>query len=106
MPEPARELAVFHKSDQSSPQPAYGGAKGGACAKRPDGVAGFATPQHRVQSRAHARPQPERHVTFSLWPRWRELVRHEGHPLNSDQARELAAVLREVAAQLDGWAAK
>jgi hypothetical protein len=27
----------------------------------------------------------------------------EGDPLNSDQARELAAVLLETAAQLDGW---
>jgi hypothetical protein len=30
----------------------------------------------------------------------------EGDPLNSDQARELAAVLLEVAGQLDGWTAK
>ena len=30
----------------------------------------------------------------------------EGDPLNSDQARELASVLLEAAAQLDGWSAK
>jgi hypothetical protein len=30
----------------------------------------------------------------------------EGDPLNSDQARELAAVLLEVAGQLDGWTTK
>ena len=30
----------------------------------------------------------------------------EGYPLNSDQARELAAVLLEEAARVDGWAGK
>jgi hypothetical protein len=30
----------------------------------------------------------------------------ESDPLNSDQARELAAVLLEAAAQLDGWATR
>jgi hypothetical protein len=30
----------------------------------------------------------------------------EGNPLNSDQARELAAVLLDAAAEIDRWAAK
>jgi hypothetical protein len=30
----------------------------------------------------------------------------EGNPLNSDQARELAAALLEAAAEVDGWSAK
>jgi hypothetical protein len=30
----------------------------------------------------------------------------DGNPLNSDQARELAAALLEAAAELDGWAGR
>ncbi|MDT5075999.1 MAG: hypothetical protein QOJ80_636 [Mycobacterium sp.] len=30
----------------------------------------------------------------------------EGNPLNSDQARELASVLLEAAAEIDGWATR